>query len=61
LLLDEPFSALDEELRAGARELVRQAIGSEGIPTLLITHDRDDLKMLADRSIEIRNGRLLVS
>jgi ABC-type Fe3+/spermidine/putrescine transport system ATPase subunit len=59
LLLDEPFSALDEDLRSGARELVKRLIRAEGIPTLLITHDREDLHVLADRSVEIKRGRLV--
>ena len=58
LFLDEPFSALDADLRAGARELVRSAIAAEGIPTVLITHDRTDLEVLATKITEIRNGRI---
>ena len=58
LFLDEPFSALDADLRAGARELVRSAIEAEKIPTVLITHDRTDLDVLATKVSEIRNGRL---
>lgn len=59
LFLDEPFSALDADLRAGARELVRDAIAREKIPTVLITHDREDLTILASKVSEIRDGRLL--
>jgi sulfate transport system ATP-binding protein/putative spermidine/putrescine transport system ATP-binding protein len=58
LLLDEPFSALDEELREGARHLVKEVLSEEGIPALLITHDERDLKVLANHVQKIRAGRL---
>lgn len=59
LLLDEPFSALDENLRAGARELVRDVLEEENIPAILITHDERDLEVLAQRIQKIHNGRLI--
>jgi ABC-type sulfate/molybdate transport systems ATPase subunit len=58
LFLDEPFSALDADLRSGARELVRSTIAAENIPTILITHDRTDIDVLATKVTEIRNGRI---
>jgi ABC-type sugar transport system ATPase subunit len=58
LLLDEPFSSLDEELRASARVLVREVLEREKIPALLITHDRADLDSMAGRVSEIRGGRI---
>lgn len=59
LLLDEPFSALDADLRAEARLLVKKLIQRYAIPTLLITHDEADLKQLADHRVKIANGRLV--
>lgn len=59
LLLDEPFSSLDEDLRAEARNLVREIIRRYEIPTLLITHDRRDLEVLANQVIKIHKGHLL--
>lgn len=59
LFLDEPFSALDAELRDEARALVRSVIEDFSIPTLLVSHDEADVKSLAHTSIEIRNGQLL--
>jgi sulfate transport system ATP-binding protein/putative spermidine/putrescine transport system ATP-binding protein len=59
LLLDEPFSALDEEMRDEARMLLQNILKEEQIPALLITHDRRDLEVLADETIRIRNGRLI--
>jgi ABC-type sugar transport system ATPase subunit len=58
LFLDEPFSALDADLRIEARNLVRTAIAVEKIPTVLITHDRSDLDALATKVSEIKNGRM---
>jgi putative thiamine transport system ATP-binding protein len=43
LLLDEPFSRLDAALRAQFRRLVFEQIQSQRIPTLLVTHDPDDV------------------
>lgn len=48
LFLDEPFSALDSELRAEARALVKRIISEEKIPTLLVSHDAADIAELAD-------------
>ncbi len=42
ILLDEPFSRLDSELRAAMRELVFARIAAAGIPGLLVTHDVTD-------------------
>lgn len=43
LLLDEPFSKLDADLRAKMRELVFGAVRKQGIPALLVTHDEGDV------------------
>lgn len=59
LFLDEPFSALDEELKQESRELVRDFIKEQNIPVLLITHDKRDVDYLADKVSEIKNGRIL--
>ncbi len=42
LLLDEPFSRLDKQLRAAFRELVFAQIKALAIPAMLVTHDEDD-------------------
>jgi len=58
LMLDEPFSALDTKLRIDARELVKKVISSWQIPTLLITHDEQDLDILADNITHLENGQI---
>ncbi|MBM9593644.1 ATP-binding cassette domain-containing protein [Roseitranquillus sediminis] len=42
LLLDEPFSGLDAELRAQVRGLVIERARARGLPVLMVTHDADD-------------------
>jgi ABC-type sulfate/molybdate transport systems ATPase subunit len=60
LFLDEPFSALDEEIRNEARELVKKIVQQVGIPTLLVTHDDRDIKLLADHVVAIKSGKLML-
>ena len=58
LLLDEPFSALDDETRAAARTLVRSLTRKQKWATVLVTHHSDDISAIADRVYELRNGVL---
>lgn len=58
LFLDEPFTALDAELKTEARNMVKKVIKKYNIPVLFITHDDEDLKILADRILRLQNGRL---
>jgi putative thiamine transport system ATP-binding protein len=44
LLLDEPFSRLDADLRAQIRSFVFDRAAQAGIPTLLVTHDAEDAR-----------------
>lgn len=59
LLLDEPFSALDENLRSGSREMLREFLKEVSVPVLLITHDAEDVQALAQHQLNIRDGRIL--
>lgn len=58
LFLDEPFSALDAEIREKARETTLKLINSENIPALLITHDSTDVDRMASTCFYLENGRL---
>jgi ABC-type Fe3+/spermidine/putrescine transport system ATPase subunit len=58
LLLDEPFSALDAELRHSLREEFALRIREAGIATLLVTHDEDEAQALAQRVYRLQHGRL---
>ena len=53
LLLDEPLSALDTELRLRLREELAQMIEQINIPVLLVTHDPDDVKSLAQTVVQL--------
>lgn len=59
LLLDEPFSALDADLRVALREEFRARIQGAGMPTLLVTHDEAEARNMADRSVRLQQGRLV--
>lgn len=58
LLLDEPFSALDEGLKVGARKLLKEIITEEKVPCMLISHDPRD-RQYVDKVIEFQNGKIL--
>jgi thiamine transport system ATP-binding protein len=58
LLLDEPFSALDDETRAATRTLVRDLTVKHKWATLLVTHHADDIAAIADRVYVLEDGRL---
>ena len=59
LLLDEPFAALDKALRQRLRAELHELQASLRIPTLLITHDDDDLRVLADDVVHLQAGRVV--
>ncbi len=52
-LLDEPFSALDRELCISLSQKLRQHLKAIGASAILVTHQREDAKLFADRIIEI--------
>ncbi|MCP8884630.1 ATP-binding cassette domain-containing protein [Devosia sp. XJ19-1] len=58
LLLDEPFSALDDETRKTTRELVGDLTRRHGWHTVLVSHHADDIAALAEAHYRIVDGRL---
>ncbi|WP_404432027.1 ABC transporter ATP-binding protein [Microbacterium lacus] len=58
LLLDEPFAALDTQLRTGLRREVAELLRAQGTTSLLVTHDQEEALSLADRVAVIHDGRL---
>jgi ABC-type Fe3+/spermidine/putrescine transport system ATPase subunit len=58
LLLDEPFSALDADLRTSLRDEFQARIQAAGMPTLLVTHDEQEARAMADRAVRLLDGRL---
>jgi len=59
LLLDEPFSALDADLRVALRGEFRARIQAAGMAALLVTHDEQEARAMADRAVRLVDGRLL--
>lgn len=58
LLLDEPFSSLDADLRRSLRNELRELVTKLGVTTVIVTHDRDDAFALAGRFIVLRRGHV---
>jgi putative spermidine/putrescine transport system ATP-binding protein len=59
LLLDEPFSSLDPELRDALRSELARLQRTLQVTTVYVTHDQGDAAILADRVIEMRAGRIV--
>ncbi len=58
MLLDEPFAALDPELRHQMGALLAALHRDEGFTVLMITHDPDEARRLADRFVLIEGGHV---
>ena len=58
LLLDEPFSALDENLREDMRTLVTQLHREYAMTTILVTHDREEALSMSGRVAMMFGGRI---
>jgi ABC-type Fe3+/spermidine/putrescine transport system ATPase subunit len=58
LLLDEPLSSLDADLRSAMRSELARLRRELAVTTLYVTHDREDTAVLADRVIEMSAGRI---
>lgn len=59
LLLDEPFSSLDETLRQDMRNLVVQLHKELGIATVLVTHNPQEALMISDRISVMFDGKIV--
>jgi molybdate transport system ATP-binding protein len=59
VLLDEPFSALDRELRGQLIALVRELVGELGVPLVHVTHSVAEARLLADQVVRIERGAVV--
>jgi len=59
LLLDEPFSALDRDLRAQLTTLVRGLVAELGVPLVHVTHSIAEARLLADQVVRLERGRVV--
>ncbi len=58
VLLDEPFSALDRDLRRALLYDVRAMIAEQQIPAILVTHQTAEARLMGDRVVLIEEGRI---
>jgi len=58
VLLDEPFSNLDQNLRASLRLAMRRILKAANTAAVFVTHDREEALSLADRVAVMRDGRI---
>lgn len=56
LLLDEPFSKLDTNLRQHFRQFVKDEVEKRNLPTLMVTHDMDDAKAMLGPILTLESG-----
>lgn len=59
LLLDEPFGALDANVRRDLRRWLREIHSELGITTLFVTHDQEEALDLADRVVVLKDGQIV--
>jgi molybdate transport system ATP-binding protein len=59
VLLDEPFSALDRELRLQLISLVRELVAELGVPLVHVTHSIAEARQLANQVIRIERGTIV--
>jgi sulfate/thiosulfate transport system ATP-binding protein len=58
LLLDEPFGALDAQVRAELRSWLRRLHDEIHVTTVFVTHDQDEAFEVADRVVVMNHGRI---
>ncbi len=59
MLMDEPFSGLDNRLRDGIRDITLEVLKEEGAAVLLVTHEPDEAMRMADEIALMRGGRIV--
>ena len=58
LLLDEPLSALDAQVRTRLRGELRELQTRLGLTTIMVTHDQEEAQSLSDRIVLMNHGRI---
>ncbi len=61
MLMDEPFSGLDNRLRDGIRDEALAILKEEGAAVLLVTHEPEEAMRMADQIALMRDGRIVQS
>lgn len=59
LLLDEPFSNLDANLKDKIRTELKEILVKANTTSIFVTHDKDDAKILADNVVVLEHGKII--
>jgi len=59
ILMDEPFSNLDYQLRQQLRRDIREILKHEGVATVLVTHDQVEAITFSDRMLLMQKGKVV--
>lgn len=59
MLMDEPFSGLDNRLRDGIRDQTLEILKEEGAAVVLVTHEPEEAMRMADEILLMREGRVI--
>ncbi|WP_407943289.1 hypothetical protein [Mangrovicoccus ximenensis] len=59
MLMDEPFSGLDNRLRDGIRDDTLALLKEEGTAVLMVTHEPEEAMRMADRIVLMRDGQIV--
>ncbi len=59
MLMDEPFSGLDQRLRNDVREQTMEILAASGAAVIMVTHDPAEAMLLADRIVMMRKGKFI--
>ena len=58
VLLDEPFSALDADVKEELLEEVKSALARSGVPAIFVTHQPEDARLLGERVVFLEHGKV---
>jgi molybdate transport system ATP-binding protein len=58
-MLDEPFSALDEDLKETLYKDISQVFSDMNNAILLVTHDRNEAEIMTNKQIRMEEGKFL--
>ena len=59
LLLDEPFTGLDTELKSNIYPEIQSILKNNMITSLMVTHDLNEVKALSDKCFNLDSGKLI--
>ena len=61
MLLDEPLSSLDANLRSQLQRHLRDVVKTLGVTTVMVTHDREEAMAISNRIVAMRDGAVVQS